>query len=115
LLIKIPREFKIHKCSECGAELTDSDFKRCGVSLSDKPSYVFDYECGCCAHFGRYLLELKKGIEIPDALKILADLLKKEDNIEKGHIRSQLNKIIGVQDLLKLGGTDAPTEPDRYS
>jgi len=110
--MKLPENLKIHTCFKCKASLADENFNQCGVSLL-KPQLVFDYECPTCGHYGRYNLDLKTKMTPIEALNFLAALMEMEkiqQDSEKGNIRSQLNKISGVQDLLRLGGNDAPKE-----
>lgn len=111
--MKIPLNLSIHQCNSCKKKLAQENFLRCGVTLP-KPSVIFEYECGHCGHFGRYILDVADALNPSQALRKLADLLekpsKKEEETTKGNIRSQLNKIKGVQDLLKLGGENAPRE-----
>lgn len=111
--MKIPKNLNMDLCNECRKNLKDKDYKRCGVLL-DKPVVFFDYECSNCQHVGRYVLALEEKIDPTEALIHLSSLLKEtsEEPI-KGNIRSELNKIVGVNDLLKLGGKDAPREPPR--
>ena len=109
--MKISREFKIHVCPACGAEMADSAIKRCGISL-ERPMLFFEYNCPSCLYEGRFVINLERPIEPPDALRLLAELLP-ETKESKGNTASQLNNIFVVQDLLRLGGKDAPREPSK--
>jgi ribosomal protein S27E len=116
--VKIPASLNIHACNECGAVLSDEDFYITGV-LIRRRGIFFDYKCPSCSNVGRYVFELKDGISIYDGLRSIASMLEKEGNVstpnsQKENIVDQLNSIVGVMDLLKLGGANAPTEPTRH-
>lgn len=114
--MKIPKHLNVHTCIKCREALQDSAYKRCGVGLV-KAQFFFDYECGSCGHLGRYVLDIKDRFSPSEALIALADMLeetKGKQGASKGNIASELNKIVGVQDLLKqAGGNDAPREPSK--
>jgi hypothetical protein len=113
--MKLPRDLGIHTCFNCKNDLLDDNFKRCGISL-ERPQLFFDYECSTCEHSGRYYLELLTKMGPVESLIFMATLIEAvniQKNSVKGNIKQQLNKITGVQDLLRLGGTDAPREQTR--
>ncbi len=110
--MKLPRDLNIHTCFSCKGELLDESFNGIGVSLSS-PQIFFDYKCPNCGHDARYTLELLTEMDPAQALIYLSaklNLANIHAEPEKGNIKQQLNKITGVQDLLRLGGTDAPRE-----
>lgn len=114
--MKIP-DLDIHRCNSCKQLLQDSDFQRFGAVIN-QPQMCFDYHCRRCGHLGRYVLDVKTPSGKPDpiyCLQMLISLLQSPDakSVEplKGNIRAQLNKIEGIDDLLRLGGDDAPREP----
>ena len=110
--MKIPPNLNIRHCNSCRKKLDDKNFLRCGVSLP-KADIIFEYECGHCGHFGRYVLDSVAGMTPTVALRKLAELLEtptKKDEATKGKIRSELNKINGIQDILDYGGDDIPKE-----
>lgn len=115
--MKIPKSLRIHNCNKCKGELRDTDFKRCGFNFV-KHQYFFDYLCRFCDHNGCYVLQVNASLTAGQALGKLAESLiegdaaetQQEESDSKGNIRETLNKIVGVQDLLKLGGKDVPRE-----
>jgi len=116
--VKIPVNLKIHVCNQCDSVLADKDFHTTGV-LIHRRGIFFDYKCPACSNVGRYVFELKDGISIYDGLRSIAAMLEHEVKIsspkdQKENITNRLNSIVGVTDLLKLGGTNAPTEPTRH-
>lgn len=112
--MKLPKRLEIYHCAACNAELGDSDFPSCGVSLHEQPAGIFfNYSCPNCSNFGRYLIPTKADIGPTVALRQLAELLDFEDASERGTIANELSKLYGVEDFLKLGGKDAPREPSK--
>ena len=116
--MKIPTSLKIHVCNGCGAPLSDNDFQITGI-LIHRRGIFFDYKCPACDNVGRYVFELKDGISIYDGLRSIASMLEHEGHVlttkdQKENIANRLNSIVGVTDLLKLGGANAPTEPTRH-
>lgn len=111
--MKIPKSLRVHVCNKCKGELQDKDFKRCGFNFI-RHQYFFDYLCCFCEHNGCYVLQVSDTLTAGQALARLGESLIEGDSEEpidsKGNIRETLNKIVGVQDLLKLGGKDAPRE-----
>lgn len=106
--MKLPTEkWAIDKCGACKVKLEEKNFSRCGVVLKTQQIF-FDYECRACAHRGRWTIDIQSNMDAPEALMFLATTLAEGDS--KGNIAADLNKIVGVQDLLKLGGKDAPRE-----
>lgn len=112
--MRIPRSLKIHKCNDCQAALEDGNFRRCGLSSTDK-HFFFDYFCPACGFAGSYTFDIKKEMTDGEAVSKLAQALidAESEADSKGNIKDQLNRIVGVQDLLDLGGKDAPKEKPR--
>jgi len=105
-------DLQIHICAVCKSPLKDINFSSCGIMLA-KPAFFFDYKCEHCNHLGRYIMDLKVPMGPVASLSLLASLMEEtEEDDSKGNIKSQLNKIVGVQDLLRLGGDSAPREDD---
>ena len=104
----IPKSLKIHECSKCKAPLPDGAFARCGVSLNSEPRCAFfDYDCPACGFSGRYLMPCKAPPTA--ALSSLANLLEAGDK-QRETAHFDLSRIHGVEDILKLGGNNAPRE-----
>lgn len=113
--MKLPRDLQIHACFNCKSVLDDDNFTSCGISIA-KPQVFFDYTCPSCSHLGRYFLDIGPPATPFERLKYLISLIEtaeKDADPVKGNIRSLLNKITGVKDLLRLGGKDAPREPTK--
>src|SRR5258708_309070 len=109
--MKIPKSIKIWQCVVCTSALTEKCFRRCGTTLTSHPAGVFfDYDCPACNHHGSYAIHVKDGYDAPEILRKLADLLEMEEKAEKGNIKTRLNSINSVDDLLKIGEKDAPRE-----
>ena len=100
----IPEEWQVNSCYACKAKLSGDDFTRAGVKLKTPKIYV-DYVCPRCKHDGRYLIPEQNAGSVSDLFVILATLCSAEKP------RPSLNNIIGVNDFLGMGGTDAPKEP----
>jgi hypothetical protein len=119
------KDLGIHKCSECEAPLEDNNFMDCGlvlVSQSGPRVVYFDFVCPSCAYHGRWTFPIPDEMPAWEIAKDLAAcfiqtpdemyLLDKTES-ERRDIASKLTKINSVEDLLKLGGSDAPREPSK--
>jgi len=110
--MKIPPELNINQCNKCKAVLQDSAFNRFGFSIVTH-QHFFEYKCPC-GHTACYVLQASKSLSPPEALLKLAQTLieceQEQASDSKGNIKDVLNKITGVEDLLKLGGNNAPRE-----
>lgn len=113
----IRKDLDIHRCSECGGTLEDGHFVGCGM-LFESPeapgwNMHFDYHCPSCEHYGRWMIPVPDDISAIDAMGMLVNAFDTPQS-QRGDIALKLTKINSVEDLLKLGGKDAPKERSKY-
>lgn len=82
--MKISPELKIHKCNACAAELQDSDFERCGITLQPPSQLFFDYVCPKCVHRGRYTVDFDA--DIADMFEALSALVDHQPRVHRAKI-----------------------------
>lgn len=111
----IPKRLNANKCHACSGFLGDSDFSGYGVAIYPEYSVFFDYKCPSCKVLGRWIVNIAGEPDPVVGLRMMIELLEEAaaPKEERGDIRSQLNKIHNVNDLLRLGGTNAPRELPR--
>lgn len=113
----IRRELDVHRCSECKCSLEDGNFVGCGILFEtpEAPGWQahFDYHCPTCGHYGRWMLAIPDDLSALDAMKSLVNAFDTAQS-QRGDIALKLTKINSVEDLLKLGGNDAPKERAKY-
>ena len=105
--MNIPKKLAVHSCAKCKAKLPDGSFARCGYAVVPESGIFFDYECKACGYNGRYLLACDVPAHV--ALSNLAALLD-TDGKQRETAPFDLSNIHGVEDILKLGGKNAPRE-----
>ena len=105
--MKIPHKLAVHACVKCKAELSDGEFTRCGYATIPECGVFFDYECKACGFSGRYLLPCEVPVHV--ALSNLAAMLDANEK-QREMVPFDLTKLYGVEDLLRLGGKNAPRE-----
>lgn len=105
----IPKSLGVEICNSCRKKLIDSDYQRCGVILANARICI-DYKCSNCKYDGRYMLNYDMSSPV-ESLLLLAGLLEGSPAaMETKGISGQLDKIVGIDDLLRLGGQDGPRE-----
>jgi len=109
--MNVPKELGVHVCNCCHVKLLDEDFHRCGIDVS-RHQYFFDYFCPTCSFGGSYVVAIPIGKSAGEAIRDLgiACLGAEQKGDPKGNSKDLLNRIVGVEDLLSLGGNDAPKE-----
>ena len=106
-MMRIPHKLSVHACVKCKAELSNGEFTRCGYATVPEQGIFFDYECRACGFNGRYLLSCDVPAHV--ALSNLAALLD-TDGKQREMVPFDLSRIHGVEDILRLGGKNAPRE-----
>jgi hypothetical protein len=105
----------MHKCIGCGRELTDSEFRYCGIDIGTKTVF-FDYSCNQCSHIGRWLIADHVFHTHTEALSFLIRSIDPDGKMivpQRENAQDFLKNVHGVDDFLRLGGENAPREPAR--
>lgn len=81
----------------------------------EQSATYFEYTCPHCRHPGRWLIPVAENRPVESLQTLVNDLASTNASLgyEKGRLAADLNKIHGVNDLLRLCGPYAPRERTR--